>query len=44
MLTVILTCAFGALCTMILWVVGAAAVERDMMLRHTGRLFPPEEF
>jgi len=29
---------------MILWVVGAAAVERDMMLRHTGRLFPPEEF
>jgi hypothetical protein len=44
MLTVILTCAFGALCTMILRVVGAAAVERDMMLRHTGRLFPPEEF
>jgi hypothetical protein len=44
MLTVILSFAFGAVCTLVLWVVGAAAAQRDMMLRRTGRLFPPEEF
>jgi len=29
---------------MVLWVVGSAAAQRDMMLRRTGKLFPPEEF
>lgn len=43
MQTVLLSCVFGAACSMILWVVGSAAVKRDQSLRRCGKLFPPEE-
>jgi hypothetical protein len=43
MQTVILSCAFMAVCTMVLWVAGAAGVKRDLMIRR-GKLLPPEEF
>jgi len=44
MQTIILSCVFGAVCTMVLWVVSSAAAKRDMMIRRGGRLLPPEEF
>jgi hypothetical protein len=44
MQTIILSCVFGAVCAMVLWVVGAAAAKRDMMIRRGGSLLPPEEF
>ena len=44
MQTIILSCVFGAVCTMVLWVVGSAAAKRDLMIRRGGRLLPPEEF
>ena len=44
MQTIILSCLFGAVCTMVLWVVGSAAAKRDLMIRRGGRLLPPEEF
>jgi hypothetical protein len=39
-----LSCVFGAVGTMILWVVGSVAAKRDMMIRRGGKLLPPEEF
>jgi predicted outer membrane lipoprotein len=44
MQTVILSCLFGVVGAMVLWVVGAAAAKRDLMIRRTGKLVPPEEF
>jgi hypothetical protein len=44
MQTIVLSCLFGAVCTMVLWVVGSAAAKRDLMIRRGGKLFPPEEF
>jgi hypothetical protein len=44
MQTVILSCAFGAVCTMVLWAIGSASVKRDLMIRRGGKLLPPEEF
>jgi hypothetical protein len=41
MLTVVLSCLFGAVCTMVLWASGSAAVMRDQMMRR-GRFSPPE--
>jgi hypothetical protein len=38
MQTIILSFLFGAVCTMVLWVVGSAAAKRDMMIRRGGRL------
>ena len=43
MQTVILSCIFGAVCSMVLWVVGSAAATRDQMIRRSGRPVPPEE-
>jgi hypothetical protein len=43
MQTLLLSCAFGAVCTMVLWAAGAAAVRRDEMMRRGGRLAPPDE-
>jgi hypothetical protein len=43
MQTVILSCLFGVVCTMVLWVAGSAAAMRDQMMRRGGRLAPPEE-
>jgi hypothetical protein len=43
MQTVLLSCAFGAVCTMVLWVVSAAAAKRDQLTRRGLKLFPPEE-
>jgi hypothetical protein len=43
MQTLLLSCAFGAVCTMVLWVVSAAAVKRDQLVRRGIKLFPPEE-
>jgi hypothetical protein len=44
MQTVILSCAFLAVSTMVLWAAGAAGVKRDLMIRRGGKLLPPEEF
>jgi hypothetical protein len=44
MQTIVLSCLFGAVCTMVLWVVGSAAAKRDLMIRRGGKLLPPEEF
>ena len=43
MQTLVLSCVFGAVCTMVLWVVGSAAAKRDHLMRRGGKLFPPEE-
>jgi hypothetical protein len=44
MQTVILSCAFGAVCSMVLWAIGSASVKRNLMIRRGGKLLPPEEF
>jgi hypothetical protein len=44
MQTVLLSCVFGAVCTMVLWVVSSAAAKREQMMRRGGRPAPPEEF
>lgn len=44
MQTVILSFAFGAVGTMVLWAVSSASVKRDLMIRRGGKLLPPEEF
>jgi hypothetical protein len=43
MQTVLLSCVFGAVCTMVLWVISSAAAKREQMMRRSGRLAPPEE-
>jgi len=43
MQTVLLSCLFGAVCTMVLWAAGSANAMRDRMLRRGGELSPPEE-
>jgi hypothetical protein len=43
MQTLVLSCVFGAVCTMVLWVVCSASAKRDALMRRSGRLFPPEE-
>jgi hypothetical protein len=43
MQTVVLSCVFGAVCTMVLWVVSSASAKHDELMRRSGRLFPPEE-
>jgi hypothetical protein len=40
----VMSIAFGGVCTMILWVVSGAAARRNQWMRHGGRLFPPKEF
>jgi predicted outer membrane lipoprotein len=44
MQSILLSCAFGAVATMVLWVVSSAAAKREQMMRRGGRLAPPEEF
>jgi hypothetical protein len=43
MQTLLLSCLFGAICAMVLWVVGSASAKRDALLRRNGNRFPPEE-
>ena len=43
MQTVLLSCVFGAVCTMILWVVSSVAAKREQMMRRGDTLSPPEE-
>jgi hypothetical protein len=43
MQTIILSCLFGVVCTMVLWAAGSANAMRDRMMRRGGELFPPEE-
>jgi hypothetical protein len=43
MQTMLLSCLFGVVCAMVLWVVGSASAKRDELLRRNGKLFPPEE-
>jgi hypothetical protein len=43
MQTLLLSCLFGAVCAMILWVLGSAAAKRDHLMRHGDQLFPAEE-
>jgi hypothetical protein len=40
---ILLSCLFGAVCTMVLWAAGAASVTRERMMRRGGELAPPEE-
>jgi hypothetical protein len=40
---IILSCLFGAACTMVLWAAGSASAMRDRMMRRGGELLPPEE-
>ena len=37
MQTVLLSCVFGGICTMVLWVVSSAAVKREQMMRRGER-------
>jgi hypothetical protein len=43
MQTLLLSCLFGAVCTMVLWVVSSAAAKRDYLMRRGDKLLPPEE-
>jgi hypothetical protein len=43
MQTLLLSGLFGAVCSMVLWIVGSASVKRDALMRRNGKLFPPEE-
>jgi hypothetical protein len=43
MQTLLLSCLFGAVCTMILWVLSSASAKRDYLMRHGNKLLPPEE-
>ena len=43
MQTLLLSVLFGAVCTMVLWVLGSAAAKRDHLTRRSGKLFPPKE-
>jgi hypothetical protein len=43
MQTILLSCLFGAVGAMVLWVAGSASAMRDRMMRRGGRLAPPEE-
>ncbi len=43
MQTILLSCLFGAVCTMVLWVAGSAVAIRDRMMRRGGKFSPPEE-
>jgi hypothetical protein len=40
---ILLSCLFGAVCTMVLWAAGSASVMRDQMMRRGGELSPPED-
>ena len=42
MQTILLSCLFGAVCTMVLWAAGSASAMREQMMRR-GELPPPEE-
>jgi hypothetical protein len=42
MQTVLISCAFGAVCTMVLWVVSHVAAKRDQVLRR-GKLLAAED-
>jgi len=43
MLTIVLSCLFAAVCTMVLWAAGAADATRERMMRPGGRLAPRQE-
>jgi len=43
MQTILLSCLFGAVCAMVLWVAGSASTMHDRMIRRGGRLAPREE-
>jgi len=43
MQTLLLSGLFGAVCSMVLWIVGSASVKRDALMRRNGKLFPAEE-
>jgi hypothetical protein len=43
MQTILLSCLFGAVSAMMLWVVSSASVKHDQLMRRSGKLFPPDE-
>jgi hypothetical protein len=43
MQTLLLSCLFGAVCAMVLWVISSAAAKREYLMRHGDKLLPPEE-
>ena len=40
MQTVLLSCVFGAICTMVLWVVSSVAAQREQMMRRGDHACP----
>ncbi|HEY3847340.1 MAG TPA: hypothetical protein VGL95_09525 [Acetobacteraceae bacterium] len=43
MQTLLLSCVFGVVCAMVLWVLGSAAAKRDYLMRNGEKLFPADE-
>jgi hypothetical protein len=43
MQTLLFSCLFGVVCTMVIWVLSSAAAKRDYLMRHGDKLLPPEE-
>ena len=43
MQTLLLSCGFGAVCSMVLWVLGSATAKRDFLMRRGDKLLRPEE-
>lgn len=44
MQTIVLTCLFGVVFAMVMWVVLSAAATRDRMMRRGERQLPPDEY
>jgi len=42
MLTVLVSCLFGAVSAMMLWAAGSASETRNQMMRRGGKLAPPK--
>jgi len=43
MQTVLLSCVFGAVCAMVLWVTSSVVSKREQMMRRDATFSPPEE-
>ncbi len=43
MQSLLLSCLFGAVCAMVLWVLGSASAKRDHLMRRGDKLLRPEE-
>jgi predicted outer membrane lipoprotein len=43
MQTLLLSCLFGVVAAMVLWVLSSASAKRDYLMRHGDKLLPPEQ-